>query len=157
MIGCYQTAAFKRTDCPDLAHLEPGTDVVYEIAQRNLARVIATAPFMYAPAREGITAEGLPRGGSVSVNSEAAGYGARIYGAFPETAELGSGRVYLLLTANGETKAFEAFPIHETKLLEEEGLYGYSAILSPELGLSGEYEVTVVAGEQAWQGSRVYF
>ena len=150
MIDSYETATFRRTDCPDLMNIPGGTDVVYEIAERNLSRVISTAPFMYAPERAGVSSSGLVDGGSLDPVVEATGYGVRIYGAFPEEAELGDGRVYIQLEREGERLVFEAFPIYESKLLEGEGTKGYSAILSNELELSGSYSLTVISGGKAY-------
>ena len=67
MIDNYETATFRRTDAPDLTELEAGTDVVFEIAERNLARLIAKAPYLYAPVREGISLEGLGQGPALEV------------------------------------------------------------------------------------------
>lgn len=150
MIDSYETASFKRTDCPDLTTIKDGTDVVYEIAERNLSRVISTAPFMYAPLRTGVLTEGLEDGGTIEPVVEKTGYGVRIYGAFPEDADLGDCRVYIQLEKNGEKLVIEAFPIYESKLLGGDGTKGYSAILSKELELSGEYSITVISGGTAY-------
>lgn len=145
MIDSYENASFKRTDCPNVASLEDGTDLVYEIVERNLNRVIATAPFMYAPVRGEISTADLKDGGDLDGRCEAAGYGLRLYGALPEDLPLGDCRVYLQLEQDGKTVTVEAFPIYESKLLGGSGTNGYSAILSKELGLSGVYQVSVIA------------
>ena len=145
MIDSYETATFKRTDCPNVSSIEDGTDLIYEIAERNLHRIIQTAPFQYAPVRKNISAKGLPVYGTVDGRCEVTGYGIRLYGALPDDLPLGDSRVYLLLGQNGETFAVEAFPIYEAKLLGGSGTYGYSAILSADLGLSGTYSVTAIA------------
>ena len=151
MIDSYETATFKRTDCPSVASIPDGTDLVYEIAERNLYRVIATAPFMYAPARPNVSAEGLTDGGSVDGRSESAGYGLRLYGALPEDLPLGDGRVYLVLEQNGVKQTFEAFPIYESRLLGDGGTNGYSAFLPKSLGLSGTYTVSVITENTVFQ------
>ena len=144
MIDSYETATFKRTDCPSVASIADGTDLVYEIAERNLHRIIETAPFLYAPVREGISPEGLTAGGTVDGKSETTGYGLRLYGALPDELPLVDGRVYLQLERDGEAVTVEAFPIYEAKLLGGEGANGYSAILGDDLGLSGTYRVTAI-------------
>ncbi len=149
MIDCYENAAFQRTDRPNLTALAEGTDVVYEIAERNLRRVIETAPFMYAPEREGISVEGKQDGGNIDGRFEQQSYGLQLYGALPEVP--GDGRVYLRLEQDGVVRTFEAFPIFEAKLLGSEGVCGYSAFLSADLGLHGEYRVTVVTGSTVFQ------
>ena len=149
MIDAYETAAFRRTSAPDLRNLAAGTDVVFEIAERNLASVIQKAPFLYAPEREGISAEGLPEGEALRTVMEDSG-SLHLCGAFPEDADLGDGRVYLLLSASGRELCLEAFPIYESAVLGAGGEKGFSAYLSPELGLSGSYGLTVVAGGVAY-------
>ena len=93
MIDSYETATFRRTDSPDVTSLPQGTDVVFEIAERNLPRVIATAPFAYAPVREGGSAHGQTAGEPLTAKCESAGYGSHLYGALPEDADLGEGGI----------------------------------------------------------------
>ena len=52
--------------------------------ERNLNRVIATAPFLYAPSREPLDLGKLNDGGAVELNWERQSYGLRIFGALPE-------------------------------------------------------------------------
>ena len=149
-----------------MASLEPGTDVVYEIAERNLSRVISTAPFMYAPRRDASVLPSSPdQGGTLEPVFENAGYAWRLYGALPELEdEMASGftdpsaaRVYLVLSKGGSSEIFEAFPIYESKYLEEEGNRGYSAYLSKEEGLSGSYQLQIVTGGTAYDAGTVNF
>lgn len=152
-IDSYETAAFKRVDRPDLVSLADGTDLVYELVERNLSRLLDTAPFLYAPERTGIPAEGRRDGGKVDLRVLREGYGLRLFGALPENADTGDGRVYLLLEQDGAVRALEAFPIYETERMGVPGTDGFSAILSVHgLGLSGSYRVTVIAGETAYDG-----
>ncbi len=142
MIDSYEEALFRRMDRPDLTALEPGTDVVYEIAQRNLARVIQAAPFAYAPVREGIVPpEVTPGRGEAQCQGQS--YGFHLWGALPQDTDMGSGRVYLLLEQQGRQLCVEAFPVREQQLPEGEGTKGFSAYLPRELGLSGSWELTV--------------
>ena len=148
LIDSYEKSDFRRVDRPDLVSIRDGTDVVYEIAERNLSRVIASAPFMYAPQREGVTAEGCADGGEAEARLEKQGY-LRIFGALPELP--GDGRVYLQLEQKGTTMTFEAFPICEAELLGGNGTNGFSAFLPKDLGLSGEYRVTVITCNTVFQ------
>ena len=145
LIDSYETSTFKRTDCPNVASLKDGVDLIYEIAERNLSRVISTAPFQYAPIRENRSIEGLADGGTVEGKTEDTGYGIRLCGALPEDLPCGDCRVYLRLEQNGKVLTVEAFPIYEARLLEGEGTNGYSAILSKDLGLTGTWTVTAIA------------
>ena len=157
MIDSYETATFRRQDHPDLSGLAEGTDVVYEIAERNLSRVIESAPFLYAPVRENPATDFSKQGKPLSAVCDAALYGFHLYGQLPEGAELGDGRVYLLLEQGDKQLCLEAFPILEKKILAAEGTKGYSAYLSKELSLSGEYTLTVLAGETAYLCGTVVF
>ncbi len=157
MIDSYETAVFRRQDHPDLSSLAEDTDVVYEIAERNLLRVIESAPFLYAPVREDPLTNQIKQGEPLSAVCDAAGYGFHLYGQLPEDAELGDGRVYLLLEQGDARLCLEAFPILEKKLLAAEGTKGFSAYLSKELALYGEYTLTVLAGQTAWPFGTVVF
>lgn len=150
MIDGYENATFKRTDCPDLASLAEGTDVVYEIAERNLNRVIGTAPFLFAPERPSPDLGGLARGGEIRALVETGGYGFRLCGALPEEAELGDSRICLILETEAGTLTLEAFPIYETRLLGEGGTKGFSAYVSRDRGLSGPCHLTVIAGGKTY-------
>ena len=157
MIDSYENATFRRQDRPELNDLAEGTDVVYEIVERNLSRVIETAPFLYAPLRENLSADGRLTGEALSPVCDLAGYGAHLYGQLPQEADLGDGRVYLLLEQDGVTLSLEAFPIFEGKLLKTEGTKGFSAYLSKELALSGSYTLTVLAGSTAYPCGTLVF
>ncbi len=157
MIDSYETATFRRMDRPDLSSLTDGTDVVYEIAERSLSRVIASAPFLYAPLREYNDPALKKPGEALSAVCDAAGYGFHVYGQLPEDADLGDGRVYLLLQQGDAKLCLEAFPILEKKLLATEGTKGFSAYLSKNLGLVGSYTLTILAGETAWPCGTVVF
>ena len=153
LIDSYEDATFKRTDTPDLVSLPDGTDLVYEIVERNLNRVAEKVPFMYAPVRETFSADGLPVAGGAAVSMQKTGYGVRVGGVLPESAGTGDGRVYLLLEQNGETTALEAFPVCDAELTGEKSDLGFTAVLDTEtLGLSGEYAVSVAAGGALYNG-----
>ena len=156
MIDSYETATFKRTDCPDLVSLEDGSDLVYEIVERNLGRVISAAPYMYAPTRESGSPEGLPVGEAADLRFEQGSYGLRLYGALPADAARGDGRICLRLERDGTAVTVEAFPICDSTRMGGDVENGFSAILSVEaLGLSGDYQATVLAGGVAYPGGSV--
>lgn len=154
-IESYDTASFRRLDRPDLVNLADGTDLVYEIVERNLSRILDTAPFLYAPERGGISAHGKADGGSVELREQPESYGLRLFGALPEDADRGNGRVYLLLEQDGNTLTLEAFPIYETERMGRPGTAGFSAILDPGLDLAGDYRITVIAGDTAYEGGTI--
>lgn len=148
MIDSYTMATFVRTDCPELNTVSGNTDMVYEIVERNLRSLTNTAPFMYAPKREGISVSHTADASGLEAHVGYEGYGTRIYGVLPEDMVASDGRVYLRLTKGGEELTFEAFPILEKRLLGVEGSRGsgFSLILDPSLALKGEYSVSLISG-----------
>ena len=167
MIDNYEDAAFKRTDCPDVNSIAEGTDLCYEIVERNLARIISTAPFMYAPERAEAPAGSDASSGSCTAVCTKEGYGVRIYGAFDDNIDMGDARVYLELENSVGTLTYEAFPIFESKLMREKfgdasaewdddsRKKGFSAIISNEEGLSGEYTLRVIVGGRVYDGGKI--
>ncbi|MBR6101710.1 MAG: hypothetical protein IKP95_04715 [Ruminococcus sp.] len=150
MIDNYEKSMFVRADNPDMSMASEGGDMVYEIVERNISRIAAKAPYMFAPEREGFEIPAV--GGEVEKTvCTDEGYAVRLYGKLPE-GKLTDGRTYVTLTQNGTTRTFEAFPICEKEL---EGDRGFSMYLSPDLGLEGEYELTVTADGVAYSGGKI--
>lgn len=162
IIDNYKEATFRRTTAPDITAVPDGADMIYEIVERNLHRVTAKAPFMFAPQRK-LDIAGLASGGDAKVFSSNEKYGARIYGMLPDGIETGDGRVCIILSDGGSSYCFEAFPIYEKELISEtSGLNaparanGFSAFINgKETPLSGTYDITVVTGGKTYQGSKI--
>lgn len=156
MIDNYDRAMFVRTTRPELSMVQNGSDMIYEIVERNLALLTETAPFMFAPEREGITAV-TTHEAILELHCSNEGYAYLIYGMLPNTVAE-NGRVYIKLKKNKEAHIFEAFPICEQKLLNLDSDYGFSLMLDPAAALSGEYDVTVIAGRKEYiSGQTVRF
>ena len=158
MIDNYDRAMFVRTTSPELSMVAQGADMIYEIVERNLANLTVKAPFMFAPERQGIAASGAGSELTDAV-AEDAGYGFRIYGILPDDAYDSTARVYVKLSREGESHIFEAFPIVEKDLLKEnvrngatykadidKSENGFSLFVDPKAGLSGSYDIAVIAG-----------
>lgn len=164
IIDNYGEAIFRRTTAPDITKVPDGSDMIYEIVERNLNRVIAKAPFMYAPERKFDTA-GFASGGEAKVFSSDESKGTKIYGMLPDGIETGDGRVYIILSNGGSPVCFEAFPIYEKELISEiPGINapakanGFSAVINvKEAKLSGDYEVKIVSGSKIYSGSKITF
>ena len=154
-IESYENATFRRSDYPDLVSLKDGTELVYEIVERNLTRLLMSTPYMYAPERPAVSAEGLPNVVRADLRSLQERYGLRLFGSLPAEAESGDGRIYLRLEQNGKAFTVEAFPVYDAKLMGQSGENGFSAILAPDIGLAGDYQVTVIAGAAAYDGGTV--
>ncbi|MBO6114561.1 MAG: hypothetical protein J6P57_05845 [Lachnospiraceae bacterium] len=160
MIDNYNKATFKRTDCPDIESIEEKTDLIYEIVERNLYRVIATAPFMYAPERDNSLGEKSLDDRQIETYVDTLGYGTRIYGCFDDDIALGDGRVYIRIENGDEIYTFEAFPIYENKLIaekekkeaiEQNNKSGFSAIISKDYELKDNYSIYVIAGDKSYK------
>ncbi len=156
MIDNYATANFVRTNRPELTGSFKDKDFVYEIVERNLKNVIATAPYMFAPERTEMSIpETIPEGGSAEAVLSDEGYAFRLYGSLPEDAVSGDGRVYTVFDNGKETHIFEAFPIYESELLGKDGKNGFSMFIDKKSGLSGEYKLTVISGGKAFNAGSI--
>ncbi len=158
-IDNYDRALFVRADYPDMSSVTEGTDMVYEIVERNISELFKTAPLMPAPVRKGID-EGVPASERISCVWEDAEYGTRIYGALRSDMLSADGRVYVKLTGENKTVVFEAFPVYEEKLLGSEGQYGFSMIADLSALTEGEYRIDVITGGRTYpadSASPLYF
>lgn len=150
MINQYDLATFVRTNCPYIATLHEGCDVVYEIVERNLGNITATAPYMYAPQRDDVV---IPKAQYTSDNNcifaSDEGYAFRLYGTIDRNILGKDSRIYVLLTNDNYSYTFEAFPIHEQSLPDSyaDGTAGYSLMLDSNSIISGDYEVSIISGE----------
>lgn len=157
-IDNYKEATFKRTDNPDIVSIGENTDMVYEIVERNLNRVIKTAPFLYAPIRHNISSSEKNFGGEVLESKYfIEGYGIKICGALDESTQMKDSRIYVELKNNSNTIVYEAFPILENKLLNINGSKGYSMYINSKDGLKGEYSVKVIIGDKYYIAKSIYF
>ena len=156
-IDNYNVATFKRTDNPDIVSIGKNTDFVYEIVERNLHRVIATAPYMFAPKRDNIDTSNLQLSGDIMVSKcSDEGYAVRLYGAFSEDTDLKENRIYIELVGENGTIIYEAFPIYESKLLDNKDYTkGYSLFINPKDGLKGEYKVRVIVGNNYYNAENI--
>jgi len=155
MIDNYANATFVRTDRPDISSSFADKDFVYEIVERNLKNVIATAPFMFAPERPEISTRNDPEGGSTEAVYSDEGYAFRLYGSLPETAEYGDGRVYVGFKNDTSVRVFEAFPVYEGELLGKDGTNGFSMFIDKSAGLSGDFELIVISDNKAYYGGSI--
>ena len=155
-IDNYAQANFKRTDNPDINSIAENTDFVYEIVERNLHRVIATAPFMFAPVREDLDLSNVTPSGDVFKScSKNEGYAYRIYGEFDEFTDMKDSRIYVELKNENDTIIYEAFPIHEDKLLETNGTKGYSMFVDAKLLAKGDYQVRIIVGDKSYKAENI--
>ncbi len=155
MIDNYASANFVRTNRPDVSGSFADKDFVYEIVERNLKNVIATAPYMFAPERTDSDPAAIPADSEAKAVFSDEGYAFRLYGSLPEDAETGSGRIYVIFGTSTGKRVFEAFPIYETELLGGTGTKGFSMFIDKKAGLSGSCSITVVTGGKAYNAGSV--
>ena len=152
----YASANFKRTDNPDIVSINNNTDVVYEIVERNLHRIIATAPFVYAPVNNHLALDNVTNGGEVLESGfKNEGYAYRVYGALDESTNMKDSVIYVELAGKNDTIIYEAFPIFESTLLNTKGTKGYSMFINPTDGLSGEYQVKIIVGDKSYKADTI--
>ena len=156
-IDNYSRANFKRTDNPDIVSIGENTDMVYEIVERNLHRVIATAPYLFAPQRQQNVANINDVGNVLESKYSNEGYAIRVYGALNDEVDMANGRIYVELSGEDDKIVYEAFPIFESKLLDSEGTKGYSMFINPKDGLKGEYRVRVIIGNSSYNAQPITF
>ena len=160
-IDSYQIASFRRTEIPDLVNLSAGSDFVYEIVERNLIKVISKAPLMYAPERASVDPSAFEAGsysaasGDIKVSVLEEGYGVKIYGLFSDRIDIGDARVYVAIEGSGIDAVYEAFPICEFELLEVESGNGFSLLLPTDMGLKGDYKLSVITGGSVYDTGTV--
>ena len=155
-IDNYKEANFRRIDNPDIVSIGENTDMVYEIVERNLNRIIGTAPFLYAPKRENIDISNLNNKGQVTLSkSSKEGYGIRLYGVLDDNVDIINSRIYVELKNNNDIITYEAFPICENKLLDSSAKNGYSLIINPKDGINGEYDVKVIIGNDYYNAESI--
>lgn len=155
MIDNYANANFVRTNRPEAVGSFKDKDFVYEIVERNLKNVIATAPYMYAPERSALSTGAVVPGGEAEAVFKDEGYAFRLYGSLPEDAVSADGRVYVLLENGSETRIFEAFPIYESELLGGDGKNGFSMFIDKKAGISGDYTLTVMTAGKTYSAGTI--
>lgn len=146
MIDNYDTAMFVRTTCPEMNMVGNGSDMVYEIVERNLRNLVHTAPFMTAPVRE-ISVNGEKQSDNNKVYTSDETYGLRIYGVLDKEFVSDDARIYVKLENDKNSYTYEAFPIYESGLLNDQSKdkNGFSAILDKNNIESGEYSVSLIS------------
>ncbi len=154
-IDNYKDATFRRTDNPDIVSIGNNTDFVYEIVERNLNRVIATAPFLYAPVRNSIQTKSLNYVGEIDTcDYSIEGYGVRIYGAIDDSIIIND-RIYVELSNDKSIVTYEAFPICEKKLLNVDNKNGYSMYIDKNEGLEGNFDVKIIIGNNYYNAGKI--
>ena len=161
MINAYKDSTFKRTRSPDITAIPEGSDFCYELVERNIDQLVESAPFMYAPKREKIDVESYDKCDGVETFSKAESYGLRLYGKLPDQgdASFEERRVYIVFANDRESFTYEAFPIYDQTLMKSadqgDRPCGYSAVISPDEGLKGEYSVSIITGGKCYQADKV--
>ena len=120
------------------------TDItILEIVERNLENITEKAPFMPAPARNlDISAAVEPSSENSCFISEKNGL-VKIYGRLDEKYFSDNSDIYITLENENSVLCFEAFPIYESELLNDENQsdYGYSLYIDPSVINSGQYSI----------------
>ena len=150
-IDNYDTTMFVRADYPDMSNVTEGTDMIYEIVERNISDLFRTAPLMPAPVRTDI-GEIAESGASVGFTFSEESYGTRIYGEMSREMLSPDGRVYVRLSNANTSVIYEAFPVYEEKLLGGTNKYGFSLIADASVLTEGDYSVEVISAGKSYTG-----
>ena len=111
---------------------------------------------MFAPVREDLDLSNITPSGDVFKScSKDEGYAYRIYGELDELTDMKDSRIYVELKNENDTIIYEAFPIHEDKLLETSGTKGYSMFIDAKLLVKGEYQVRVIVGDKSYKAENI--
>lgn len=154
-IDNYDTTLIVQSDYPDMNNVNEGTDMVYEIAEKDISSLFRTAPVMKAPVREDIN-EGAAASETVDFEWSEEECGIRIYGELKSSMLSDDGRIYVKLSGSGKSVVYEAFPVYEAERLGGEGeRYGFSFIPDTSYLKAGEYDVTVICGDKSYSALSV--
>lgn len=121
---------------------ETGVDVVYEIVERNLGKIVESAPIMEALETQPPQITSVEGGNNIIKADITMSY-VKIYGVLDEKYFDDDSRIFVTCKGS-ESRTYEAFPICESELLglDEPCDTGFSLILPSNIP-SGEYEVSV--------------
>lgn len=140
MIDSYDEARFVRSSSPYFEKLTKGSDVVYEICERNIKNIIESAPVMYAPIRKDHKTK-VYRSELNNCTCKDDGYAYKISGKIDPEMVDDDGRIYARLEdEHTNTILFEAFPICDDG-------YGFSAYLDKNVLGDQNYTIKIVSGD----------
>ena len=185
MINAYQTSTFKRSKSPDITAVPDGADFCYEIVERNISQLVESPPFMYAPKRDEIDIDSHGKSEDIKAYSRAEGYGLKLYGVLSSAnIKEGRVYVVLKSDEDSRTyEAFPIIdkelnqgdgpcgsanqgdgPSGQVNQGNQgdgpsghgpSGQYGYSAVISPDEGLKGQYSVYIISEGKCYPAGEV--
>lgn len=145
LIDNYQSTTITRSQPFAMTALEPNskTDVVYEIAERNLGNIVKSAPIMEASECEVPVADVIDNSGENIIKIDKTASYIKIYGVLDEKYFDEDSRIFITLKSDKYNKSYEAFPICETELLEldKESDYGFSLLINGDIP-NDNYEIS---------------
>lgn len=117
--------------------------VILEIVERNLGNITAAAPMMYAPVREMDFSATIDESDSNVCIAEDKPKWIKLFGALDEKYFDDDSEILITLENESAIYGFEAFPIYESELLEDEkdSDFGFSLMIDKGSVPSGSYEV----------------
>ncbi len=116
---------------------------VIEIVERNLDDLTESAPVMEAPSRNISISASIDTSEENSCFISEKNKLMKIYGKLDKKYFEDNSQIYITFENEGAVFCFEAFPIYEAELLEDENQYdyGYSLYVNPELFPKGNYAI----------------
>lgn len=161
MIDTYAEATFVRSVTPSFENNTDCEDVIYEICERNLRNLIASAPYVLAPQRDEVAVSELCESELNTCYISDEGYALRIYGTIMPEMLGDDGRIYVELSQDSKELLYEAFPIYEETLMAEvlsdkgrkaskwdkSHTVGYSLYIDKKDFETGDYDISVLSGK----------
>ena len=149
-----ENAVFSRAVPYDISMAEKyGADLtVLEIVERNLINLAERAPKMEAPENSLDIKAKAADSSLLSLKTAEDGDFIHIFGEISESLLGDDYRVYILLTGEGGTKSYEAFPIYEKELMESTKTKdnGFSAYIPTEKVAGKSISVVAESGGEAY-------
>lgn len=148
LLDNYKSVTLTRSQPFSLTSLSENsnTDVVYEIVERNLGKIVEEAPVMGADECEKpiFNKEESSKDNIIKVDRTDSFI--KIYGMADKKYFEDDSRVFILLSNSNNEICYEAFPICETELLklDTESDYGYSALIQPSSLEKTNYSVSLI-------------
>lgn len=145
LITSYGSTTITRSQPFSMTSLSEGTDVIYEIAERNLSKITDSAPIMEAIICDAPEITSIDKSEKNSISVDKTQSFVRIYGILDKKYFDCDSRIFITCTSDIGSYTYEAFPICEKELLslESSSDYGYSLILPNNIP-AGTYEISAV-------------
>ena len=126
----------------------PADYVILEIVERNISNITEKAPVMPAPSRSMEISADVYKSDKNICETQEKNKMLKIYGVLDEYYFDNNNDIYITFEGDNGVFCFEAFPIYEAELLNdnEQSDFGYSLFVDTQNILSGDYAINAYIG-----------